>query len=230
MKLLNRSARWGGRKVSSIRTRTSSRLLVLSCGMAVVAMVGGFAAGLILTTPYASAQSDGKRIGLAATVNPQIRIARPKVEQKSYNFNERFEGHSDWLKKISFDLENISSKPVIYLELNLLFPETEKTGSMMMYPLRFGHRPGSKIRKGEPLRLMPKQMLEISLVDESDKVLDFIKLRQSPSSINEVELEIGFILFADGTGWAAGTFFRVDPNNPNRYLKLEESNGRIVSP
>ncbi len=172
------------------------------------------------------AQSEKKTIKLARTINPQLKITEVKVGQQERKFNESFDAESDWVKHLSLNLENISGKPIVYLTVNVNFPETRLTGNMMSYPMTFGQRPGSKIKNREPMVLKPDETLQVSLEKEKEKIYKFINGRQPIELIQTVELEIGFIVFEDKTAWAAGTFLRQDTNNPDRYIPAESEQPR----
>ena len=40
------------------------------------------------------------------------------------------------------------------------------------------------------------------------------------SNICKLELEIGFVIFADKTAWVAGEYKVQDPNDPDRYIPV----------
>ncbi|HET6671291.1 MAG TPA: hypothetical protein VFH15_13765, partial [Pyrinomonadaceae bacterium] len=42
------------------------------------------------------------------------------------------------------------------------------------------------------------------------------------SGITQVRLRISMIIFADGTAWRNGFLLNRDPNNPRRYIRIDE--------
>jgi len=167
------------------------------------------------------AQNEKKTITLARTIKPQLKFAEPKVGQQDRKFEESFNAEAEWVKSLSFKLENISGKPIIYLQVNVNFPETRATGNLMSYGVSFGERPGLKLKDSKPIMLMPGETLEVVLDKEKDKIYKFVNERQPLESIQKVELEIGFIIFEDKTAWSAGSFLRQDSVNPNRYNPIK---------
>lgn len=188
-----------------------------------ISIVAGYLIGLSVENSIVNvqAQSEKKTIKLANTIKPQLKITEVKVKQKDRKFNESFDAESDWVKNLSFKLESISDKPIVYLQANVNFPETRLTGELMSYTVIFGQLPGSEIKNRKPMLLMPGEFLEVSLDKEKDRLYKFVNERQPIESIQKVELEIGFIVFEDKTAWSAGSFTRQDPDNPNRYKPIE---------
>jgi hypothetical protein len=107
---------------------------------------------------------------------------------------------------------------IVYLRVNVNFPETRATGNLMSYGVSFGQRPGSKLKQTNPPILLKKgETLDVFLEKEKEKIYKFINERQPIESIKKVELEISFIIFEDKTAWSVGTFKRQDPENSDRY-------------
>ena len=171
----------------------------------------------------AYAQNDKKNVKLARTVKPQVKFNDLKVAQKSLKLDEDFDAEADWVKSLSFKLENVSGKRIVFLTANVNFPETRLTGELMSYQISFGQRPGLEpINDNPPISFMPDETLEISLDKEKDRIYKFVNERQPIEKIQKVELEIGFIIFEDRTAWSAGSFMRQDRNNPRIYNPIEK--------
>lgn len=190
----------------------------------------GYLIGVTVRNFTASAQTntkentttDEKVIEEAITINPQAKFTQIKDGEQIRNFNESFNAEVDWLKRLSFQIENISKKSIVHLQIHINFPETKSTGNIMSYLITIGQIPDSKLpTKKKPLLLKDNDKLNISLNDYYDKIVRFIEKRQPISTISKAQLEIGFIVFDDKTAWAAGEFSRQDPDNPNRWIKIE---------
>jgi len=166
----------------------------------------------------AAPQGQRKVVEEAFTVNPQIRVTKLKIANTPRNFKEEFDETDDWPRRLSLEIENISAKPIVYLQINLNFPETRLSGNLMSYPIRYGVRPGyTDPSSNQPLRLMPGDKLEISVNDHYEKLERFLRTRHTMNQINKAQLEVGFIIFDDGTAWA-GDFLRPDPTKPGSYV------------
>jgi hypothetical protein len=167
----------------------------------------------------AGGQAPQKVIEKARTVNEVVQFSEIKVSQKSVEFGKTFDDDDDeWAGKIFLKVKNISEKPIVYVAVNINFPETRATGSMMSFPVMLGQLPGSKFRQfHDPISLPPGESLEIPVRQNYAQMKSFVEERMPFRNIGKVELEIGFVVFADKTAWAAGGFKRQNANNPDRY-------------
>ncbi len=152
---------------------------------------------------------------------PVVEIAEIKVSQKAVELGKSFDEDDDWLNRTFLKVKNISNKPIIYLAVNVNFPETRATGGMMSYPIVFGQMPGSKFpQKQDPMFMMSGDTLEIPLTKHYAKIKSFVERRHRIAYIHKAELEIGFVVFADKTAWMAGEYLRQDPNDPDHFINV----------
>jgi hypothetical protein len=150
--------------------------------------------------------------------NEPLRIVEVIAGNKSVKLGEKFHGDDDWIKNASIRVKNVSDKPIIYIEIDFNFPETKTSGNEMSYRLKLGHRPGAH-DKNQPLQLKNGDETVLTLDGERyDQLVKFLEKRHPISGIRKATIRIGFVIFADGTGWSGGLFHRRDPNNPNRYI------------
>jgi hypothetical protein len=185
------------------------------------AAVLGCLIGLGGNSPFfnAQAQTSKKSIKLAPTLKSPLKLSELKVAGREIKFGEDFEAETDWIKNLSFKLENISGKRIVFLSVNVNFPETRLTGNMMSYAVTFGQRPGLPLPTipNEPLLLLPNETINVSLDREKERLSKFVGERQSIETIQKIELEFSTVIFDDKTAWMAGSFMQQDPNNPRRY-------------
>ncbi|MBV9214732.1 MAG: hypothetical protein JO053_01040 [Acidobacteria bacterium] len=201
------------------------RRLVKRYGPAVFAyfvVVAGFVAGIKSPSFSLFAQSDKKSVSLARTgpsSKPQIKIKEVKIGGRSKELGEEFDDAPDWLQRTAFRVENVSQKTIVYLKVNLLFPETKTSGPLMAFPISFGRKPGSTLQStADPLQFAPNATLDVSVSDRYSDLSRFLSERHSVESMHRIELEVEFVAFEDGTAWIGGEFMIQDPNNPNRYI------------
>ena len=185
-----------------------------------------------LIDPVRSWASDGsdqnprKSIEEAFAFKPQVRISKIKTGEIERELKKEFEDSQDWLKRLSIEVESVAAKPIVYIELNLNFPETRASGNLMSFPIRVGVRPDLNVpRDNKPFRLLPNEKVTILVADQYDHLVQFVERRNPMRTINKIQLEIGFIIFEDGTAWH-GDFMKPDPSKPGRYIpaKLEKTN------
>ncbi len=139
-----------------------------------------------------------------------------------FRLGENLSVGDNWLKDTSFRVVNIARKPIVYLDLNLNFPDakSETTGPKMSYSFSFGRRPGSKFLQTEPpLFIKTGESLQVALDKNYGQIVEFLGTKHfAIQNMNKVQLRVGFVAFADNTGWMAGMFYKQDPNDSSRYI------------
>jgi hypothetical protein len=137
---------------------------------------------------------------------------------KRVKLNEAFDAPDDWLSNVVLRVKNTSKKPIVYLEVNINFPETRASGAMMSYVMRFGQKPGIKGQDfANPLLIPALSTYDVRLSNFYPQIKQFVENRTELKNLSRQELEIGFVVFEDKTAWAAGDFFTQDPKDPTRY-------------
>ena len=168
-----------------------------------------------------SAQSTEKVIEKEFTRNEVVEIGEIKVSQKAVDYGKAFAADDEWLSKVAVRVKNISNRPIVFLEIGFDFPETKASGNEMSYRVAFGQRPGSKFPQShDPLYMMPSETLDIALQPEYTKLKSFVEHRHRITNLHKLSLSVVFVIFADKTGWAAGNFYRQNPENPDQYLNV----------
>lgn len=148
-----------------------------------------------------------------------VKVTNVKVGPNNRRFGDQFEETDDWLKKLSFEVENRTTKAIIYLEVFLAFPETKLSGPEMNFVVYLGNRPGFPTKR-ENLNLPAGEKLIINMADRHEWLSSFLQTRHSATNINKVEMEVGIAVFEDTTAWRGGDFFLQDPNKPGRYIPV----------
>ena len=192
-----------------MRRANNTSLVIVILGSLVVCLSGLTAGG----------QAREKVIEKARTENEVVQFSEIKVSQKVVEPGKAFDDDDEeWAGKIFLKVKNISDKAIVYLSVNINFPETRATGAMMSYPIVLGQMPGSKFRQfHDPISLLPGDSLEIPVTQNRERMKSFVEQGMPFRDITKVELEIGFVVFADKTAWSAGSLKRQNPNNPDRY-------------
>ena len=77
----------------------------------------------------AAIQKDGQKfIEEALSINDQVRVTKIKVGPNIHKFKEPFDESDEWIRKVSLEVESIATKPIVFLTVNLNFPETTASG------------------------------------------------------------------------------------------------------
>lgn len=155
-----------------------------------------------------------------------VEFAGLKVKEKAARLGDKFEGEGDWLRGVAFSIKNRADRPIVWARLDVTFPETAATGPVMLHQIFLGRRPDlPQTAAAAPLRLMPKETLEVSLAPEYDRIKRLIELRHaSVELVHEVDLRLGEVLYEDGTLWSGGQLFKRNPDagQPRKWLRVSE--------
>ena len=154
-----------------------------------------------------------------------------KVLRDSYEFSSKAIAHGgigqegDWLERLEFTCKNRSAKRVIYIGLDLGFPETEVIGPQMIYRISKGEFPQSNktmLRPTEPLLLEAGEVTTLTLSAQQLKALkDFLGLRKFQlADLNKAVLGMTSIFYEDGTKWSQGNYYKPNADKPGGYEKL----------
>ncbi len=208
---------------STLQKRISAALVVANL-FVLTLYVGGWS----YSSSKVSRIQDNKKVvekHFALQTDP-IEVIQPKIKTKAVKLGEAFEGESDWLEYVIFKVKNKSDKPITFFQIDLDFPETKATGSIMMHQIFAGQRPDFKSTlNNPPLYLKPGETMEISLKSEYNDIKKHIEMRHpSVENINKLVVRTGDVVFEDGTLYSVGSFFKrnPDPNNPRKWVKVTE--------
>jgi hypothetical protein len=207
--------------VRTARFQITRLLTAVIVGIAATVSVAAWSLNARLTQ---RAQTKEKIIGKAFTRNEVVEFTEIKVSQNAVTPGKAFDADDEWLNKVFVKVRNISKKPIVFLEVGFDFPETKATGSEMSYRVAFGQRPGSSfLQNHDPIFMLPGDSLDIPLDKDYTKLKSFVERRHRIIDIHKLELSVVFVIFADRTGWAAGNFYRQDPDNPDSYLNVGDN-------
>lgn len=157
-------------------------------------------------------------------VRPEpVELRAVKEQNKRLVMGEPFEANEDWLKGMAFDLKNVFSKDITYIEVYLNFPETTSSGNEMAYVLKFGENPKTNdIQKEVPI-LKPGEEITLTLDENTyQRLSQFLQKRHPISSLTTVRVDFGLVVFSDHTAWQAGNYYKQDPVNPRHFINVGE--------
>ena len=201
--------------VKTVRFRSTRFLATVLIGICAAVSVMAWS----LSGHFARVQRRERIIEKAFTRNEVVEFTEIKVSQNAVTPGKAFDADDEWLNKVFVKVRNISKKPIVFLEVGFDFPETKATGSEMSYRVAFGQRPGSRfLQNHDPIFMLPGDSLDTPLDKDYTKLKSFVERRHRIIDIHKLELSVVFVIFADRTGWAAGNFYRQDPNDPDHYI------------
>jgi hypothetical protein len=152
--------------------------------------------------------------------NEPVKIVGVMIKGRHVKFAEKFTGDDGWLKGAKFRLKNVTGKKIVFIELDVNFPETRTSGAEMSYRINLGQIPNIN-HPAAPLSVASGGEVEADIDEKRyGNLLKLIEERHSISNISKSHVQVGFVVFDDGTAWSAGSFYRQDPNNPKRWIPV----------
>ena len=178
----------------------------------------------ILTTSVAT-QTKVRKIqdGFLHKNSPIIIVGR-ELGDKQFSSEDRVWGDRDWLKHLAFEVKNVSSKNIIYFEIDLRVPKQAQMPANIVFRVEFG---AEMTRDGDtPESSSRRKVLkagEFVKARISDSEFSFWTRELEKYGMNDVErvsLDIRMVEFDDGTAWYVGTDLRRDPKGEKRWISV----------
>jgi hypothetical protein len=138
---------------------------------------------------------------------------------------EQFEEGGDWLRNLRFKIKNRSESPIVALRIGLAFPQamTEKSDSMLVYVIDFGHTPNKSVPGRLPIFLIQNDILTFEMTEKQLTQIDQFLAKRGFSSgqMTNVELRMMEVYFANGLAWIGGSMMEPDRTTPGRYNRVK---------
>jgi hypothetical protein len=134
-----------------------------------------------------------------------------------------FEADADWLNHLTIKIKNTSGQTITWMLVNLLFPEVTKDGSVALHQIFLGVDPDAPFPRPE-LRLAPNETFAIPLSAKSEEIrhlVDVIGSGMHIENVSKVEVQFHAALFDDGTRFETGLMYRRDPNDPHKWIRID---------
>ena len=138
--------------------------------------------------------------------------------------NKEAQAGSDWLRKLSLEVTNTSSKDISWVSINLMLREPvygamiatpETAGIVIEFDLRYADPAIQVLPSGQKVVLKPP----VSTVDRWLKYA----LKQGIEDIEKVILDVRQVGFTDDTAWTRGRISRKDPDSGHYVFVTEDS-------
>ena len=168
-------------------------------------------------------QNQERLLAKLSNRNEPLRIKTIKGKKGAINVGKKFLDDDEWLKGLSFNVENISEKNIIYIELELDFPKANDDPPPLIFSVEYGLRPllDGSLAADAPPPIKPGEEIELSLSDvEHTRLRKLLEKLGYPKSIKQAVFTIGMVIFDDLSMWSTGRLMRRDPNDPRRWVPL----------
>ncbi|HEX8144327.1 MAG TPA: hypothetical protein VF553_17130 [Pyrinomonadaceae bacterium] len=153
-----------------------------------------------------------------------LKILKLKVKGKQVNFNQSFITDDDWFRDLTVNVENVSDKTIMFIDLRLTFPPTGRAVRASSDHLLYGHYPPPPGETGTPHPdqppLKPGDTATLVLPDY-EGTREFLNKTGHAQSIKEIQIGLEELVFTDGIKWRAGMLMQRDPNDPNSWIPIE---------
>lgn len=147
-----------------------------------------------------------------------IKILALKTKGKSIELNKKFLEDDDWLSGFTVNVQNVSSKPISRIEIDLSFPRPESAAAedkpIYRLAMVYGQEPSLNATTQE--QVLPGESVDVKLPKAN---LPFIKNALEslgyPVKLTRARIMIDAVTFNDGTTWDGDKILYPDSNNPN---------------
>jgi hypothetical protein len=150
-----------------------------------------------------------KLVKKSSFADEPIKIVKVKGKGKDLSLNEKFKSDdADWLRDLTFTVENTSGKAITHLSFALFFPPRANGlagGGSYTFDLRFAVSPQSEhyaeSRRRRPERVIRQnEKFDLSLsAEEYEHIRKSLNHFGYPADIREVEIWLDEVGFDDGT-------------------------------
>jgi len=156
--------------------------------------------------------------------NEPLEVSEPKFQATPIALGQPFDSTDvDWIKGLTFKIKNRSNKPITFIHLDVLFPETRATGPVLVHQLFLGQRDDlrSTLVNNPPLELMPGKQEHVSLEPAYARIKRLIEHKHKVGDIHDIDIEVYEVMFADGTLWAGGIVWKRNPDisSPHKWVR-----------
>jgi hypothetical protein len=148
----------------------------------------------------------GERVVEAPPYKPDfdpdvLLITGVKVAGRPVALGQPFAAGDDWLRGLAVRFKNISTKPIIYVQLNLSFPEASYHGGGLGQMLRFGRNgSGDECIAPAVKSLSPGEEAEITFTDgDLNNFRSFAEKLNGSADFHRLRLGLASVKFEDCT-------------------------------
>ncbi len=166
--------------------------------------------------------------------NQPVEIVGKELGVKAFLDKETVLGDRDWLKNLTLSVKNISTKNILSFDIDLL---VKKDGRILMgIPIHFRtfsnpDDTNSLTQSGEKKTgvLRPGGIVKVKVLEEAMRAWGETLKRHHVEDLDRVTLDLRTVYFDDQSRWMYGQESRPDPSNPEKRIRINEPEHKIVS-
>jgi hypothetical protein len=170
------------------------------------------------TLPLTAAHSEDRKLREKTFADMPVRLQEVRNLQSD-----------EWPNDLEIEVENVSNRPIYFLNVVLEFPDDPTPNGTSGIVLKFGQLENmdiSRIAKPEDERLDPGKAI-CFIVSEIYRKGLLAKQAKTPENFKRMELSFSIISFGDGTGFEASQF--LDLRKRTRFLQELGSTSQQLS-
>lgn len=173
-----------------------------------------------------TAQKQERTIKKYSWRHEPIKIDKLKVKGKQIELGQNFLEDDDWLNGLTISVKNTSGKTIMFIEMVLEFsrPEDSAQGVPTISRLMYGQyplSPGETAPPNSESPVKPGETVDIVLSDY-DSLQEVLRQTNYPPNIKQIEMSVDSVIFDDVTMWSKDKIFTRDPNNPNKWRRVDK--------
>ena len=158
-----------------------------------------------------------------AKIQMPVAITSIRLNDRQIQAGEKISADDDWLRGLSFTLQNISDKPIAYVAMGLRFPQPN---GFVVFTLSYGvdFSRGEPRRGSSPLPIQPGQTIELTMTPQRyGNFLDILSFAGAPRSFTEAPYYVERISFEDDPNviWEGGYLKRRDASTIGKFDIIE---------
>jgi hypothetical protein len=148
-------------------------------------------------------------------------ITKVTVEGNEVKFKKEFDAGNDWYKSLAITVENRSGKPLVYMQVGLLFKRpSDSTDRLSVSELNYGGSESLALRQGRP-QLGPGESVELRFDQQDQAALEEFLSDTGYSSVPQIDVSVRAVICADGSKWSLGRWFSKDSKAPTGWSTIK---------
>lgn len=144
-------------------------------------------------------------------------------------FHTSFDAREDWLRQFALKIRNKSDKAIISVTLHGTLAAGEEGEVPMGIEAVYGRELDDsaytgRAPRGEPRRLAPGEAAEVRWsAAEYEQLAKFLSTKRPVAAYRRMRIDLREVFFEDGTVWTVDGMFRIDPNDPRKWTRLDRT-------
>jgi hypothetical protein len=181
-----------------------------------------------------------EKVAAALAQNKSRTITRQRVSSEPYvvldyrvkgvkpaKEDEPFEEDANWLQNLKFTIKCKSEVPITYMDVNIVFPETRSTGSLLSYDWHLGIKltEDASLAKRPPIKLAKDETIDFEITSDRLPAIfqGFARMGFLPNDITKVEIYIPRVEFSDKKMWYVDQLFKFDETTKSNHTRLVQA-------